>query len=126
MAEPFATYEDVQARWRTLTSDEETVANTLAVDASDMIRTRWPDVDARITSGALDADSAKRVVANMVKRAMIVGDNVGLESRSQTAGPFGVSDKYANPNANLYFTADDLRLFEPQEYAKRAVVGWLA
>ena len=126
MAEPFATYEDVQARWRTLTSDEETVANTLAVDASDMIRTRWPDVDARITSGALDADSAKRVVANMVKRAMIVGDNVGLESRSQTAGPFGVSDKYANPTANLYFTADDLRLFEPQEYEKRAYVGWLA
>jgi len=126
MAEPFATYEDVQARWRTLSSDEETVANTLAADASDMIRTRWPDVDARITSGALDADSVKRVVANMVKRAMIVGDNLGLESRSQTAGPFGVSDKYANPNANLYFTADDLRLFEPQEYAKRAVVGWLA
>ena len=121
MAEPFATFEDVQARWRTLSSDEETVANTLAADASDMIRTRWPDVDARI-----DADSVKRVVANMVKRAMIVGDSVGLESRSQTAGPFGVSDKYANPNANLYFTADDLRLFEPQEYAKRAVVGWLA
>lgn len=126
MAEPFATFEDVQARWRTLSSDEETVANTLAADASDMIRTRWADVDARITSGALDADSVKRVVANMVKRAMIVGDSVGLESRSQTAGPFGVSDKYANPNANLYFTADDLRLFEPQEYAKRAVVGWLA
>lgn len=126
MAEPFATFEDVQARWRTLSSDEETVANTLAADASDMIRTRWADVGARITSGALDADSVKRVVANMVKRAMIVGDSVGLESRSQTAGPFGVSDKYANPNANLYFTADDLRLFEPQEYAKRAVVGWLA
>ena len=126
MAEPFATYEDVQARWRTLSSDEETVANTLAADASDMIRTRWPDVDARITSGALDADSVKRVVANMVKRAMIVGDNLGLESRSQTAGPFGVSDKYANPTANLYFTADDLRLFEPQEYEKRAYVGWLA
>lgn len=125
-ATPFATAADAAARWRTLTSAETTIANTLAGDASDMIRTRWPDVDARIASGALSADSVKRVVAYMVKRAMIVGDAEGLESRSQTSGPFGVSDKFVNPNANLYFTADDLRLFEPQEYAKRAVVGWLA
>lgn len=126
MADPFATYADVEARWRTLTSSEQTVATTLIADASDMIRTRWPDVDQRITDEALAAESVTRVVANMVKRAMIVGDNEGLESRQQTAGPFGVNDKFANPNANLYFTADDLRLFEPQEYAKRAVVGWLA
>lgn len=125
-ATPFATAADVAARWRTLTSAETTVATTLAADASDMIRTRWADVDARIASGAMSSDSVRRVVANMVKRAMIAGDAEGLESRTQTAGPFGVSDKFANPTANLYFTADDLRLFEPQEYAKRARVGWLA
>lgn len=126
MADPFATYVDVEARWRTLTSAERAIANTLAADASDMIRTRWSDVDARIAAGSLDALSVKRVVANMVKRAMIVGDNEGLETRSETAGPFSYADKFANPNANLYFTQDDLRLFEPQEYAKRAVIGWLA
>lgn len=125
MADPFATYADVEARWRTLTSAEQTVATTLLADASDMIRSRWADVDSRIAAASLDASSVVRVVANMVKRAMIIGDNEGLESRSETAGPFAYSDKFANPNGNLYFTQDDLRLFEPQEYAKRAVVGWL-
>lgn len=109
---PFATADDVEARWRTLSSTEATTANTLSYDASDMIRTRWPDVDDRIASGSLTADSMTRVVASMVKRAMIVGDREGLESRAQSAGPFSVSDKFANPNANLYFTAEDLRLLD--------------
>lgn len=126
MADPFADATDVAARWRTLTADEQAVADVLAADASDMIRVRWSDVDDRITAGTLSAESVSRVVAMMVKRAMIVGDSIGLESRSETAGPFSHSDKFANPNANLYFTADELRLFEPEEYAKRAVVGWLA
>ena len=91
-----------------------------------MIRSRWSDVDARITNGALTAESVKRVVATMVKRAMIVGANEGLESFSEGTGPFNHSGKFANPNANLYFTAEDLRLFEPEEFAGRAVMGWLA
>lgn len=112
---PFATADDVEARWRTLSSAEITTADVLSTDASDMIRTRWSDVDDRIASGSLSADSLTRVVANMVKRAMIVGDREGLESRSQGAGPFSVSDKFANPNANLYFTAEDLRLLDGRQ-----------
>lgn len=109
---PFATASDVEARWRTLTSEEETVAETLCADASDMIRSRWPDVDDRIAVGTLSADSLLRVVANMVKRAMINAGTEGVESRQQTAGPFGVNDKFANPDANLYFNAEDLRLLD--------------
>lgn len=116
---PFATAADVADRWRTLTPAEENTADTLAADASDMIRSRWPDVDDRIAAGALTALSLTRVVANMVKRAMIVGDNEGLESRSETAGPFSVSDKFTNPNANLYFTAEDVRLLDGRR-ARRA------
>lgn len=126
MAVPFATYADVEARWRTLTSAEQTVATTLLADASDMVRTRWTDVDARIASGSLDAESVKRVVANMVKRAMDRPVPDGFETFNQTSGPFSVGGKVANPNGNLFFTAEDLRLFEPEQYAKRAVVGWLA
>jgi hypothetical protein len=116
---PFATATDVAARWRTLTSDEVSIANTLAIDASDMIRSRWPDVDSRIASGDLTAASLTRVAASMVKRAMIVGNNEGLESRSETAGPFAHSDKFTNPNANLYFTAEDIRLLDGRA-ARRA------
>lgn len=110
--EPFATAEDVAARWRTLTSEEVVTANVLAEDASDMIRSRWTDVDARLASGALRPASLRRIVANMVKRAMIVGASEGLESRAQTSGPFSLSDKFTNPNANLYFTAEDIRLLD--------------
>lgn len=116
---PFATATDVAARWRTLTSDETAIANTLAIDASDMIRTRWPDVDDRVTAGTLTTASLTRVVANMVKRAMIVGEAEGLESRSQAAGAFSISDKFTNPNANLYFTAEDIRLLDGRA-ARRA------
>lgn len=116
---PFATATDVAARWRTLTSDEQNTADTLADDASDMIRSRWPDVDARVVTGDLTALSLTRVVANMVKRAMIVGDREGVESHSEGSGPFSYADKYANPNANLYFTAEDIRLLDGRP-ARRA------
>ncbi|MDB5716446.1 MAG: hypothetical protein JWO15_3843 [Sphingomonadales bacterium] len=109
---PFATATDVAARWRTLTSDEQKVANQLALDASDMIRSRWPSVDSRIGSGALTAASLTRVVASMVKRAMMNGEVEGIASRAQAAGPFSKTDTYANPNANLYFTAEDIRLLD--------------
>lgn len=119
MSAPFATADDVVDRWRALSSDEQRVADSLAEDASDMIRTRWPDVDDRIAAGTLTSLSLTRVVASMVKRAMIVGNNEGIESRQQQAGPFGVNDKFANPNANLYFTAEDLRLLDGRT-ARRA------
>ena len=126
MATPFATYVDVQARWRTLSTAEQAVANQLAADASDMVRERWPDVDSRVANGSLAAASVTRVVAGMVKRAMINADSEGLESRSQTAGPFGVSDKYANPLSTLFFTSADVLLFEPAGVRPRSRVGWLA
>ncbi len=116
---PFATAQDVSDRWRTLTPEETAVADVLIVDASDIIRTRWPDIDARVASGALTAGSLLRVVANMVKRAMINAGTEGLESRSQGAGSFSVSDKFANPNANLYLTSEDIRLLGGSQ-ARRA------
>lgn len=123
---PFATAADVAARWRTLTSAEASVANILTTDASSMVRERWSDVDARIAAGTLSADSVKRVVAYMVKRAMINADAEGLESRAQTAGPFSVSDKFSNPLSSLFFTAADILVFDPSGSSRKAYVGWLA
>jgi hypothetical protein len=122
----FASYGDVAARWRPLSIAEIEIADMLCADASDMIRARWPDVDARIDSGALAASSVTRVVAGMVKRAMLVGPNEGVESSTQTAGPFSTSAKYANPTGALFFGQEDIRLFEPESFVRRAVNGWLA
>lgn len=126
MAEPFAVSTDVAERWRTLTEDEAAVADRLAADASDMVRERWADVDARIAAGSLSLDSVRRVVAYMVKRAMINANAEGLESRAQTAGPFSVNDKFANPTGALYFTAADVLVFEPEGSTVVAATRWLA
>lgn len=113
--QPFATAQDVAERWRALTPDEEQVAMRLIVDACDMIRSRWPDVDDRLAAGRLTALSLQRVVAQMVKRAMIVSGSEGVENRSQVVGPFQMAEKYANPNANLYLTREDVRLLDARQ-----------
>jgi hypothetical protein len=74
MADPFATPEDVAARWRELTGPEEARAEVLLGDASRIVRRRWPDIDARITAGTVDADDVRMIVAGMVKRAMLGPD----------------------------------------------------
>jgi hypothetical protein len=125
MADPFATHTDVEARWRPLSDAEDAVADQLATDASDMIRERWPDIDQRVTSGAIAAETLTRIVAQMVKRAMLNGDSEGLESRAQAAGPFSVSDKFANPNGNLYLTTADITLLDGLGWTSRSRVGWL-
>lgn len=113
--QPFAAPADVAARWRPLTDEETTTATALIADASNMIRTRWPSIDDRIAAGTVRAATVLRIVAAMVKRAMIVGSNEGVTKASETRGPFSMSAEFANPNANLYFTAEDVRALDPRE-----------
>lgn len=112
MATPFATNADVKARWPSFPTGEETYADTLCGDASRNIRNRWNDVDARIASGALDAEDVKQIVAYMVKRAMRNENSDGVEEETTTVGPFGESRKYSNPDGNLYFTAQDIKTLD--------------
>ena len=126
MATPLATPSDVEAVWRSLSAEETSLADALLRVASRVVRARYSDVDARITAGTLDAQDVADIVALMVKRSMVspVGD--GVEQQSQTAGPFSISNKYANAEGNIYLTAEERLLFEPTGYGSRAVVGWLA
>lgn len=121
----FAIPDDVATRWRPLTAAEQATAAALIDDASDIIRVRFPDTDARITAGSLSAGSVRRVVAQMVKRAMLNRDQEGVESQSQSAGPFSMTARFSNPSATLYLTAEEVRLFEVGAYV-RAKIGWLA
>lgn len=120
MPDPFATADDVAARWRVLTPAEQDQADTLAGDASVLLRSRYADVDSRVASGDLDPATITIVVAGMVRRAMIgaaAGD--GVTQSSETAGPFSHSQSYANPMGNLFLTAaDDLLI---RGYRPRAV-----
>ncbi|MBW3081971.1 Gp19/Gp15/Gp42 family protein [Bifidobacterium phasiani] len=100
---PFATPDDLAARWRPLTEAERTTAETLIVDASDLITTQCPRW--RTASEA----TLRRIVCAMVKRSMINMDTAGVTQSTQTAGSFSESMSYSNPDGDLYLTASEKR-----------------
>lgn len=125
MPSPFAVAQDVKDRWPSFPTGQEAYALVLCNDASAMVRERWPNVDSRITSGALLAESLERVVCTMVKTAMLNGDSEGLESSTVTTGPFGDTRQFTNPNGSLYFTAEMIRLLDGYGWKPRALVDWM-
>lgn len=114
--EPFATPDDIESRWRPLSADEMALASTLIDDASDVVRSRWPDIDDRIALGALPSARATRVVASMVKRAMMNRDSEGVTQAQQGTGPFTQSLTYSNPTGNLYLTGDEIKALSPNGF----------
>lgn len=102
-AQPFASVDDLAARWHSLTDTERTTATTLLADASDVIRTTVP------TWAAASPDTLRRVTCAMVKRAMIAADNVGVSKASETVGPFANSWTFSNPGGDLYLTKMEKR-----------------
>ena len=63
----FATYQDVEARWRTLTAEEQARAEVLLEDASNML-IGMVTID---VSDQQQAKNLKQVCANMVIRSMV-------------------------------------------------------
>lgn len=109
--DPFASPDDVAARWRPLTVGEAVVAATLVEDASALIRQRFRGIDGQVASGAVDCGILTMVVAGMVKRALIA-PSPGVSQQSETAGPYSQSQTYANPMQNVFLTAADLVLIQ--------------
>lgn len=104
---PYATADDVAARWRPLSDAEAELADTLALDASYRVKRKFPTLEARILVGDVAFAEVTAVVAGMVKRAMLSADGA-VQSQQEVAGPFSRQVTYANPMGNLYFTAEDL------------------
>lgn len=104
---PFATVEDLEARWRTLSAAEKSQAAVLLEDASHLV------LDVCSSAATVDDDeqerreaTLKRIVCNMVKRAMIAagGSLSGIETLQQGAGPFQIQATLSNPTGDLYLT----------------------
>lgn len=105
MADPFATYTDLEDGWRSLSEAEQSRAGVLLARASRMVRARKPGIDTQIAAEKIDADLVGDVVCAMVKRAMQGPvDLDGITQSSQTGGPFSESVTFANPSGDLYFT----------------------
>ena len=75
----YATWQDVQDRWRTLTADEQTLATTLLDDAAVELDGACPPSD---PPTARELSVRKIVSVRMVKRAMMSPGGVGVKSGS--------------------------------------------
>jgi hypothetical protein len=95
----------------------ETVSDLLAA-ASALVRSRVPDVDARITALTLNEDLVRYTVAEMVARVMRNPE----QASSTSTGPFSVS--YAGP-FGLVLTEDDEKVLRgvPESASSAPIVG---
>lgn len=108
----FATTDDVASRWRTLTTAEEDVAETLLDDASAMLREAVTGIDALITAGDIDRATALRVVAFAVIRAM--RNPGGVESRTHSIDDYTTTERYAaDARGQLYLSSEDFAAVTP-------------
>lgn len=106
---PFASPDDLAARWRPLTSQESITARALLNDASALIRARFPGIDGQMVGGLIDAGILVAVTAGMVKRAMVAPSD-GVSQQAETAGPFSRSQTFANPLGNVFLTLADMTM----------------
>jgi hypothetical protein len=104
----FATYTDVEARWRTLTAEERTKADALLDDAATIL-TGMVAVD---VEDQQQAAKLKLVSCSMVIRAMVAGASsaFGVEQLDATMGPMSQTAHFANPNGDLYLTKQEKRI----------------
>lgn len=97
-----AVYQDVEARWRPLSTQEQTTAQTLLEDVWRLIKRRIPDVEARIADDSdygddvimVEASAVLRVLKNPDgKRQESIDDYTYIRDRANSAGDLYVSDK---------------------------------
>lgn len=100
---PFAQVGDLEARWHALTSDEQTSAEALLADASDLIRTTCPRWHT-----AKPATLKRIGLAWSSNEPCRAGpDMSGVTQSTQTAGSYSESLSYTNPAGDLYLTTSE-------------------
>lgn len=100
---PFASVQELQARWPDFPAGAEKHAAVLLEDASDFILDLVPAaVNAR-------ESTRRRVVCSVVKRALSTASGEGVSQSSWTQGPYTMSATAANPHGDFYLTRNERR-----------------
>lgn len=102
----FAAFTDIEAVWRSLTTDEQSVATALAEYASALLRAAVVDIDDRVADGTLDAALPRLAVVQMVIR--VLRNPSGL--RSESTGPFSATWDVMAAAGRLSVNPEDLEL----------------
>lgn len=106
--EAFATVDDLQAGWRTLTSAEQEVAETLLLRASAFLTVKLNRKNIEIDpEDELQALSLKTVTCNVVRRSMQSGAVDGISSLQQTIGSTAASVQIYNPDGAFFLSKND-------------------
>lgn len=120
----FATVDDLEARWRPLSSAEQERAEVLLDDAA-VYLSALVTVD---DSDQEQADVLKVVSCSMVQRVMSSDvDTFGVSQASMTAGSYTQSMTFANPSGDFYLTAMEKKLLgiaSSKLGTIRPKVGW--
>ena len=106
VTEPFATVDDLRARWPDMPIGSDATAEVLLLDASQYIMDVCP-------AAATASDATKRrVVCSIVRRAMTADQSPaqGAESYQLGAGPYQETFKPINPHGDLYLTGQEKRV----------------
>lgn len=120
----YATVDDLEARWRPLSTTEQDRAEVLLDDAA-VYLSALVTVD---DSDQAQADVLKVVSCSMVQRVMSSDvDTFGVSQASMTAGSYTQSMTFANPSGDFYLTAMEKRLLgiaSSKLGTIRPKVGW--
>lgn len=110
---PFATLEDVNNLWRSLTEEETERADKLLEIVSDSLRFEakkvGKDLDAMIEKDAVLNSVAKSVVVDVIGRTLMTStDQEPLSQESQSALGYTWSGTYLVPGGGLFIKKSEL------------------
>lgn len=104
----YATVEQLESRWRSLSSSEKDTAEVLLGDASALLRSFCRSLDSDIADGSVEPVVVEAIVCAMVRRSMNVSDDgFGVSSFQESAGPFSMSRSFASPTGDMYVTTSE-------------------
>jgi Phage protein Gp19/Gp15/Gp42 len=110
---PYADTDDLAERFpRALTAAETAQAETMLDDASFLLATKVPGLDAAVQGGdEVIAHAAMLTVVAMTRRSLLAQaaqQNVpGVDQISQTFGPYSTSVKYSTDSGNLWLLGNE-------------------
>ena len=109
--EPFASPEDLEARWRPLDPSEEARAKALLSDATALMMREMAASGVEIDGeDEVQAQALKAVCCSVVRRCMGAPlDGPTVSNTSQTAGPFSQSFTYSTPSGDMFLTSAEKR-----------------
>lgn len=109
MANP-ATTDDIDKRWRRLSTEEIWTAEALLGDAWALVSLKVPDIESRLTAGTVDPALVRMVVCGAVLRVLKNLDGKDQESIEDYSYSFGS----ASAPGTLFLTDDEIRMLVPQ------------